>query len=649
MLLISQNTGDLSREPRRTDLVAGTWLLVLLMLLPFLTCCSPNPLEEPPQGAIGRLAGLPRLAGLSDLGPTQPITIGEQTRQATVLLRGNSLTMEIPKGSMRIALSVAELGAPRPASETGAPGAGLKLLVEIESSSSRDPSLTPNWETLEEIRIGEKSEWEDLLLSLPPGRSRLRFSNPSGREDDSTRPALIALGSVIFLGAPPHAQSPPNIILLSLDTLAASAISGLGGPAGLTPEIDRVLSQSRSYDQAFAPAGKTLPSHAALFSGVYPHNSSRITLNEGTFNSLVPQLANEGYLTMAITENGYVSSEFGFSQGFDQYDGSDLEELAGDAQRTFDEAIRTFETYAPLAPLFLFVHTYEVHNPYTPREAVPQEVLPGLAGDDRRTMFEIIPKLKWIEFRSREIAKADFRRLELLYLAGVYHLDRLVGKLVKQLEALDPERRTLIVLTSDHGEEFNSRNVGHGSIREGVIRIPLAFYWPGEIAPARIPGAAPLIDVFPTLFEILEIPTPPGLDGKSLGGKSIAVSPAPSPRFAISQSGSWADPTCRKKKTCEWQEIFALRSTSFKLVRQADRRFTFHDMRTAEGESVDVQELYPQEFAQHREWFETTVGQSKQLAGEGKRTPAEPLTPSGKAEELDPQTRQRLRLLGYIE
>ena len=145
MLLISQNTGDLSRERLGTDPVAGTWRLVLLMLLPFLTCCSPNPLEEPPQGAIGRLAGLPRLAGLSDLGPTQPITIGEQTRQATVLLRGNSLTMEIPKGSMRIALSLAELGAPRPALETGAPDAGLELLVEIDSSSSRDPSLTVSY------------------------------------------------------------------------------------------------------------------------------------------------------------------------------------------------------------------------------------------------------------------------------------------------------------------------------------------------------------------------------------------------------------------------------------------------------------------------------------------------------------------------
>ena len=133
------------------------------------------------------------------------------------------------------------------------------------------------------------------------------------------------MGSVVFLGAPPNEDSPPNIILVSLDTLAASAISRLGGPTGLTPEIDRILGQSRSYDQAFAPAGRTLPSHAALFSGLYPHNNSRTKVQEVTFDSLVPELANQGYLTMAITENGYVSSRFGFSQGFDQYDGSDLE------------------------------------------------------------------------------------------------------------------------------------------------------------------------------------------------------------------------------------------------------------------------------------------------------------------------------------
>ena len=107
------------------------------------------------------------------------------------------------------------------------------------------------------------------------------------------------MGSVVFLGAPPNADSPPNLILVSLDTLAASAISRLGGPTGLTPEIDRILGQSRSYDQAFAPAGRTLPSHAALFSGLYPHNNSRTKVQEVTFDSLVPELANQGYLTMA--------------------------------------------------------------------------------------------------------------------------------------------------------------------------------------------------------------------------------------------------------------------------------------------------------------------------------------------------------------
>ena len=102
-------------------------------------------------------------------------------------------------------------------------------------------------------------------------------------------------------------------------------------------------------------------------------------------------------------------------------------------------------------------------------------------------------------------------------------------------------------------------------------------------------------------------------------------------------------------KTCEWQEIFALRSSNFKLVRQPDQSFTFHDMRTGAGESVDVQDLFPQEFSEHREWFDATVGQSKQLAAEGNGDPAAPVLPSGETQELDPQTRQRLRLLGYIE
>ena len=649
MILILENSESPSRKRRGPAPLAGARILILFTFLGLLAHCTPTPPDASPRGAIGRLTGHPPLPGLSNVRPIKPLTIGEQTRQATVLVSGGSLTLEIPNGSRRIALSAVELGAPRSGAEAGPPAGGLDLLVEIDSPSSQEASSTTNWETLEKIRLGETPEWEDLLLTLPSGGRSIRISNPPAPESDPARPGLIAVGSLVFLGAPPNADSPPNIILVSLDTLAASAISGLGGPPGLTPEIDRILGQSRSYDQAFAPAGRTLPSHAALFSGLYPHNNFGRTGQEGTFDSLVPLLANQGYLTMAITENGYVSSRFGFSQGFDQYDGSDLEKLAGDARRTFDEAIRNFEVYAPHAPLFLFVHTYEVHNPYTPRQEVPEEVLPELYGEDRRTMFEIIPQWEWIAFKSREIAEADFRRLQLLYLAGVYHLDRLVGDLVKRLEALDPDRRTLIVLTSDHGEEFNSRNVGHVSVREDVLRIPLAFYWPGKIAPARITEAAPLIDVFPTLFEILDIPTPPGLDGQSLGGTSLAAASGTPPRFAISQSGEWADPACRKMKTCEWQEIFALRSSNFKLVRQPDQSFTFHDMRTGAGESVDVQDLFPHEFSEHREWFDATVGQSKQLAAEGNGDPAAPVLPSGETQELDPQTRQRLRLLGYIE
>jgi len=298
---------------------------MLFTSLSLLAQCTPTPPEASPRGAIGRLTGHPPLPGLPEVGPTKPVTIGEQTRQATVLVSGGSLTLQIPEGGRRIALSVVELGAPRSGAEAGPPAAGLDLLVEIDSSSSRETSSITNWETLEKIRLGETPEWEDLLLTLPSGGRSIRISKPSAPEGDPARPGLIAVGSLVFLGAPPNADSPPNIILVSLDTLAASAISRLGGPTGLTPEIDRILGQSRSYDQAFAPAGRTLPSHAALFSGLYPHNNSRTKVQEVTFDSLVPVLANQGYLTMAITENGYVSSRFGFSQGFDQYDGSDLE------------------------------------------------------------------------------------------------------------------------------------------------------------------------------------------------------------------------------------------------------------------------------------------------------------------------------------
>ncbi len=587
-----------------------------LFALLAVSCTEGQPSDRAVLGRVGNgpPAGIPRGHHVVDR------ELGRSTRAAVRILPGRPLEVDAPDGSDELLWSA---GLPR-----GHGRARTLVDVEVEVAAA--------WRSIASMELIAGRFWSDTKSSLPAGTQRIRFSI---REDQGPAdPAGVWVGGIVFTGPVSGATQRPHIVLISLDTLAASAISSLGGPEGLTPELDAILADSASFEMAFAQAGRTLPSHAAIFSGRYPHRSGITAMASGkNLQSLVGPLAETGYLTLAATENGYVGSRFGFAEGFDQFDDGFEGLQAGDAARTFEQARGLFERYQSTAPLFVFVHTYEVHTPYLLRSGEAERWLRQRSSADNRSYDAFAekrrergpgdPPLRW--------PPDDVRRLELLYQHGVHHLDRLIAQFVRDLEVLDARRNILIVLTSDHGEEFAPENVGHGGVDNDVLRIPLAFRWPGRIPARRHSGIVESIDIMPTIFELTGIDLAENLDGSSLAPRLLGLETMPSRKdFAF----SFADrpvPNCRKPP-CPKEFQYTAQSAGFKIVRNFDGSYAFRRLESGAQEGEDASVSHPQQMLEHRDWLESTLRERDSV-------------PEAAENEIDAATQRRLEALGYIE
>jgi hypothetical protein len=221
--------------------------------------------------------------------------------------------------------------------------------------------------------------------------------------------------------------------------------------------------------------------------------------------TLADVLAGQGWRTGAVTEDGMLRADLGFSNGFDFYrENAGVEETGREsrlAEATFGAAIDWVKAHAD-ERFFLFLHTYVVHWPYEP----PAE-------------FDLF---KTWQHAGKEEPIATAPALEKLrhrYAGEARFGDALFGRLRDALRAAGLADRTLIVVTSDHGEEFGEHGGWSHSrtLYDEVLHVPLIFWAPGTLAPPRrVPGPASLADLMPTVLDVVGVPAPPTLDGRSL-------------------------------------------------------------------------------------------------------------------------------------
>jgi arylsulfatase A-like enzyme len=436
--------------------------------------------------------------------------------------------------------------------------------------------------------------------------------------------ALVALALWLF-ARPPGA--PRNVILVSIDTLRADHLGTYDYQRATSPNLDRLARRAVVFNQAVAQAPNTLPSHAALLTSMYyralPGFAGKDSRLSPGATTLARLLKEQGFATGGFVDGGYLSVPFGLGQGFDDYDdkGSGIAEIAAKAERWVD-AHRA-------SRFFLFVHCYDVHAPYSPPHPFDSmfEEAP-YTGSFEPTIANLNAVGAW----KRAITPEDLRHVVALYDGGIAYTDQELGRFFAQLERRGLLSSSVLIVTADHGEEFKE----HGSMLHWQsyympnLHVPLIFSIPGR-APQRIDGPVELIDVLPTVLELLGLPAAPHAMGRSLAslidGRSL-----PGERIAYSEPFI-SDLPLVTVVSDRYQLMTNLETGKSRLI----------DIRPGASSAADLTEREPEVAAALLAILKGRHGRVELArASAAKQEVAAPAA-------LDEPTRRRLRALGYAE
>lgn len=330
---------------------------------------------------------------------------------------------------------------------------------------------------------------------------------------------LLALAAIVLsLSAWLGWRRPPNVILISIDTLRPDHLGAYGYRRPTSPAVDRFRQDAVLFREAIAHAPSTLPSHASIFTSLVPqhHGASHTRLLPLARQATTIQevLRKQGYRTLAVASGGQLLPTFGLDQGFDTY-----RTIAEDGtfSDVVSEGLRLLDRRSD-KPFFLFLHTYEVHHPYTPKPRRMAEFDRGYKG---KLPDEIsVELLTEIYEGRRKIGPADLQHIINAYDAEIASVDRSFGRLVDALKARGLYDNSVIVFTSDHGEEFGE----HGSVGwhshtlyDELLRVPLLVKLPAQArARAEVKRMVRSIDIAPTILDALALDPEPAFQGRTL-------------------------------------------------------------------------------------------------------------------------------------
>ncbi len=318
--------------------------------------------------------------------------------------------------------------------------------------------------------------------------------------------------------------APRNLVLVSLDTLRPDRLGAYGHDRDTSPALDALAADGVVFEDASATSPWTLPSHASLLTGLYP-NRHRLrghadALPAGA-RTAAEVLGEAGFETLGVVSSPLLGPDYGLDRGFDRLRVvSPLGETIAGYRRVENRAREVTDAALELldargaAPFFLFVHYYDAHTDYAPDADVAARFVDTPAGvlDGR---IETLLAVRRGELRPGE---ADVAHVLQLYDAEVRQLDDQLARLFTRLAEAGLADDTLVVVTSDHGEEF----LEHGSVLHSrtyfqeVVRVPLILRGPGVARGRRAPGLVSLVDVLPTACALLGVAPPPGLPGRDL-------------------------------------------------------------------------------------------------------------------------------------
>jgi arylsulfatase A-like enzyme len=433
-------------------------------------------------------------------------------------------------------------------------GMGVSWAGDGEAPGWYQLAVKANGRTLLERTLNPRAlrEWRDVSLPLPGlGRhARLEFDL---RVTDRDRRAIAPPAGLVFGVGDPVLHDldaygrARGVLLVSIDTVRRDHVGAYGYAKPTTPRFDALAGQGVLFEDAVSSSSWTLPAHLSMLTGVDPGRHGGVDMRHG-FNRSVPTvpalLRKAGFATRAVTSHLYVSGVYGVDEGFEHLDFHQDRKATDVAERGIDLLDRIGDR-----PFFLFLHLYDPHWHYEPPEWAYRIFEQSYAGQ----MTGL-----WQDFSKRDaahVAPADLAHLLALYDGEIRYADTEVGRVLDHLAGRGLDRSTLVIMTSDHGEEF----LDHGSwehqktLYEEVVRVPLALRAPG-IPPRRERAQASLIDLAPTILDWAHVAVPADMQGRDL------VSP-PADREAYGETDHTIDGTHKlflRGGAGRWKAILSL-------------------------------------------------------------------------------------------
>lgn len=434
----------------------------------------------------------------------------------------------------------------------------------------------------EPLRVeGQPSpEGTPLQLDLAP------LAGTVARLELSSSPACPAVevesGSGLVLAgeaptAGPPGPKPKHIILYIIDTLRADRLKVYAPGARVqTPTLDRLVAEGTTFLQTYAQGNESYVSHAAIFTGQYPRRSGIWAGGRklGAHHLLISEaLQTTGMKTAGLTSNGYIDVRNGYLQGWNHYVNTLVQKRPYLAPGLLKQ-VRTWADRHLEERFFLYVGPVDPHVSYRAHADLIERYDPGpYTGPYRRVCSG--GELGKIKARPEKVRPRDRARIEALYDNEVDFSDVHLGRFLEHLRAKGTLDDTLLVVTSDHGDEFwEHGSVGHGhSLYDELVHVPLIVRYP-PLFPAglQIPEGVDQVDIFPTLVDAAGAPAPEGVQGASLLPLVRGVGRGyPRPSIAM---------LARSK--------YALRLAHYKLHLGRDGKRRLFDLAADAGEQSDV-------------------------------------------------------------
>lgn len=539
---------------------------------------------------------------LAFVPPDSPnrITIAAQTHEALI---GPQRPWELelpPKARFRT-----YVGLPQETWE-GKRAASARFVITLDAPSVEGRMLFEK--TLEPKTVEADRGWQaiDVDLSEYSGqRVRIHLDSRDAKEPGAS---VACWGNPMVFGGDKPSSAVP-VVLVSCDTLRADHLSCYGYARETSPHLDQLAREGVLFENAVAPETWTLPSHATMFTGLYPKHH-RVTPNANLAESAIT--ISEALQTAGYHTGGFIGFTFwlypwrGFAHGFDIYS-------------TPDWRFRSiFETHAAARAwldglstpnVFLFLHNFDVH-------AKPAKQYDGLPyGPDDETYLHFtkeFPDPPTFERPGRSVVDAEAFLLavnageftmteeEAAYCRALYDdcirmIDHGLHEIFERLKELGLYESALIIVTADHGEELGEHGqYGHGSVFEPSLRVPLIIKFPrGAHAGTRYAPVVSLVDLYPTILDVAGLPLEQQVDGQSLADL-LDGSAEPRP-YAFGQRFKW-----RTARATEW-----------KLVRAPNNAYQLFNVKEDPMERLDRAAEHPDRVLQMKtaleEFFATSA------------------------------------------